>query len=648
MSAAEEEAGTVDYVTDLSSHPDRPDAPTPLGQIYLPANPGTPVGRFQFLVDPNVGRLVEIGSAVAADTLEGTIVGTVVDMRTVGTESDPVRADLSGSYAPERMSRIPEVMCAEVQVFHSERMRPVKSGHVRAATATEVLEATGHNAMDWPIPCGVVELLSPSKDGVVTDQKFARVCLDGSFLLGPEAQGMMVVGRSGVASKSSFTSVLLRSALANASDQAPHRLAVLSFNVKGEDLLWLDEDPEEPILPEDQDIYDALGLDATPFPDVTVYSPALPGQADVCRSPREDAIALRWDLTMVWRELRHFFPNLYDDEKFSSFVSAFEDLLLRNSNPAVRVDTFDKLETWFENEIEQADTNGNDYCFGGRVHIASMRRIRRMMMGLLSRGHGLFSRGAAHARDDVPTTGWRNGQVIVVDLAGLPAEVQGFVIARTCDRILRAAEAGELGVDSIALVMDELNAFAPSQGGEMATVRKSLQKVATQGRYAGVALFGAAQSASRIDELLRDNCASKAVGNSPDSELTSGVHGRMPTGLVERLATLPKGRMAVYHTAFRQAVVVRFPRPAWKMGKSRTTAGARPTVSGVLRNHMSERSAERLTEGVPDHVVESVLAEAGSVAVAAQRLEALREVDMSQVAVHEKRTFDPDDPFSLD
>jgi hypothetical protein len=148
---------------------------------------------------------------------------------------------------------------------------------------------------------------------------------------------------------------------------------------------------------------------------------------------------------------------------------------------------------------------------------------------------------------------------------------------------MAAAQDGELGVDHLAIVTDELNAFAPSQGGEMATVRKTLQKVATQGRYAGLALMGCAQQLSKVDELLRDNCASRALGSSAEAELTSGVHGRLSGGFLERIATLPKGQMALWHTAYRQALVVRFPRPAWRMGKSRTKRAA-IDLTGQLRD----------------------------------------------------------------
>jgi uncharacterized protein len=630
--------GTVTVGTMAHSPAHTPPALPSLGVVYLPSGAGTPVGRFEFLVDPETGRDVEIGSLVAAETDEGVVVGSVVDMRTVGTDGDPVAAETSRRPHPERIGYVPAVRAATVQVLAADRLRPIGAGEVRAASAQEVGAATGQHTMAWPIPIGAVQL---------ADGAMAPVCVEGSFVLGPEAQGLGVFGRSGVASKTSFMTVALRSALA-AGNEHEHRVAAIVFNVKGEDLVWIDQRPEENMTLTETDIalYQAMGVSPDPFDDVTVWATRT-FEGGPVRCVRDDANVLRWDLRMAWQYLRFFFPAMYEDEKLATFVAQFEDILLKNPSATMRVDTFEKLEAWFAAEIEQSELNGGDYIWNGRVHVATARRLRRQFAGLRARGQGLFCGGNASSGNDIADTGWHNGQVQVVDLAGLSAEVQGFVIARTVDRLMRAAEEGRLGVDHLVVLTDELNQWAPAgAAGEFATVRKSLQKVATQGRYAGMALFGAAQAASKIDDLLRDNSATRALGSSAEAELSSGVHGRLPAGLVERLATLPKGQMAVWHTAFRQAIVVRFPRPAWKMGRSRTTAGTRPSTGSVLREHLGTRGYDRLTTGVGEDVVEMIASGAGSMAEIMEGLEEAR--DQTPRGVHEPRRFDPENPFDLE
>jgi hypothetical protein len=603
-----------------------------LGTVYLPSGTGTPVGRFEFIVDPDLGAQVEIGTPVAADTEEGTVVGAVVDMRTVGTDSDPVAADLAGT----RLAHLGDVMLATVQVFHSEKMRPVRSGGVRAASAVEMQKATGADKMEWRIPAGLIPL---------ADGSFAPAFFDGYALLGPESAHLTVGGLSGQAAKTSYIGALLAATLGAA--RPDHRVAGIIFNVKGEDLIWLDEAPSNgfELTEDDRQMYAALGVPAAPFRDVTVYAPALPAGAPGTRSPRGDAMRLGWDLPMVWPYLRYFLgPVVFEDEKVSSFLADFQTRLMKHPDPVQRIDTFDKLDRWFGERLSEAEETESMYAWGSH-HKATMWRLRRMLMGLVPRCGGLLSGGTAKPGEDVPTQGWTQGQLIVVDIAGLSVDVQSVIIARTIERLLRSAEEGELGVEHLVVVADELNAFAPSQGGEMAAVKRVLQRVATQGRYAGISLWGAGQKLSKVDELVRDNAATRALGITADGELASGVYGKLPGGLTERIATLPKGQMALSHYSFRSTLLVKFPRPAWRTGKATTSAASRPKTTSVL--NLSPRSVERLTEGIRPDIAEDLISASGSAEEARAALEAARIPDMKNTALHAPYEFDPENPFDV-
>lgn len=603
-----------------------------LGQVFLPSAPGTPVGRFQFIASRESGSEVEVGTPVAADTSEGTVVGMVVDMRTVGTQSDAVAAELAG----EQVARLGESVVAEVQVLSSARMRPVRAGKVRPASAEEIADATGASSMRRQVPAGVLQL---------GDGGFAPVSFDFDFLLGPQAAHLLVGGLSGLAAKTSYMGVLLASALAASSEQ--DRVAALIFNVKGEDLIYLDQDPEPgyELSDTDRSIYAALGVPSRPFQDVTVYAPGLPASSEGTLSPREGALRLGWDLTMSWPYLRHFLGEVvFEDEKVASFLAEFDAFCLKARDPLQRITTFNQLESWFSDRLREAEESESQYAWRSH-HKATVWRIRRMLMGLRSRSSGLLVGGSARSGEDIQDEGWRPGQVVVVDIAGLPSMVQSVVIARTVERLMSAAEAGRLGADHLVVMADELNTFAPSQGSEMHTVRRVLQKVSTQGRYAGISLWGAGQKLSKIDELVRDNAASRALGMTAEGELSSGVYGRMPQGLTERVATLPKGFMLLSHHSFRAPLVVRFPRPAWRTGRSRTTGGSRPMVTSALG--LSGSALGRLSEGVPDEVVAQVMASHDDADAARAELERIREPDMRRTALHERSAFDPENPFDL-
>jgi uncharacterized protein len=607
------------------------DAIRPLGTVYLPAS-GTGVGQFQFIVDPDQGERVEIGTPVTAQTQEGTFVGVVVDMHTIGVGRDPVRDELGARYDEAYIASIPEVMLATVQVYASPAMRPARAGVVRPASAPELLAATGIDRIEWPIAAGVLPL---------ADGSWAKVCLDGKALLGPESAHLIVNGLSGQAAKTSYAGVLLKAAMA--AGDAENSVGALIFNVKGDDLCWLDRPPAPGYELSDDDIamYQALGVPAEPFNDVEVWAPALPG-GGVTQSRRDDASILRWDLVSLWPYLHHVI-GVYDDEKVSSFFAEFEDAHIRTKNPVALIDTFDKLDRWFDSKFEEAGERNDSYAWRSH-HVATMRRIRRMILGLVPRCNGLLARGSAKPSEDLPVDQFRHGKVVVVDISGLNPDIQAIVIARTLDRCLKQAEDSNLGVEHLVVFADELNAFAPAQGGELRAVRKLLQKISTQGRYAGISLWGACQKMSKIDELIRDNAATRALGITPDGELASGVYGRLPGGLAERIATLPKGQMALYHYTFRGAMVIRFPRPAWRTGKAATNKRRR----GIDTLGLSDESVERLVEGLDANTVDAIIADADDPTTALDALQRNRRPDMRRAVLHEPSVFDPTNPFDLD
>jgi hypothetical protein len=353
--------------------------------------------------------------------------------------------------------------------------------------------------------------------------------------------------------------------------------------------------------------------------------------------------------------LKDFAPSLYSNDNMSSFLGDFESLKLRSDSSSERIDTFDRLEQWLDSEISDAEENERQTLWRSH-HVQTARKARKLLMSLPERCGGLLTRGRAKPTDDVSPNGWRHGQVVVVDIAGLDTMVQAAVIARTCSRLLRAAENEELGLDHLVLFADELNMFAPATGGEMDSVKKVLRKISATGRYAGMSLWGAAQFLSQVDAQILGNAATRAVGIISDGELDSGVYGRMPAGQRERLVTLPKGQIALKAYNLRGQLVVQFPRPGWATGKAKVTAADAGPGGSAGRNRtataalgLSAQSVTRLTEGVAPDVVERVIARVdGDPARAAAELGKLREPDMAKVSVERGSTYDPDNPWDLE
>ncbi len=606
------------------------------GNVYLPSGEGTKVGEFRFILDDKHGYDVQIGSPVTAETAEGSLIGVVVDMRTHGDDDNVRSTLLAGS---DRQGKIGEAMLATVQIFWSESLRPPRPGKVRAATDKEILQATGCDRMDYHIPAGCIR-----GDG----GKYAPVYFDGRALLGPEAAHLMVSGLSGQAAKTSYMGVLLAATLHQDPKETGESVAALIFNVKGEDMLYLDQPPEDGYeLDElDRELYKAMKMPAEPFSDVTVYAPPLAGGTlKDTSSARNDGtvLPLSWDLVQVWNYLSYFFREVYEDEKVSSFLAEYYEQYLISRDPSKAIyKTFAGLEKFFDDHT-QTDIEDTGYKAGWRSHhVMTLWRLRRMLTALPARCRGLLTKETARPQDDIPTNQWTHGQVVVVDIAGLRPDVQSLVIARTCERMLKEAEDGDLGVDHLVVMTDELNVFAAQGATALSGVRRILQRISTQGRYAGVSLFGAAQKLSKVDELTRDNAATRAMGITPDAELSSGVYGRLPAGLHEQIATLSRGEMALSHYSYRAPLVVKFPRPSWKTGRPKTR-GRRPVATDILG--LSDKALTRLTEGVNSGTVDDILAQSDNPDEARIKLEQARRPDMRKAALHEPYTTDPQDPF---
>jgi hypothetical protein len=616
-----------------------PHAPR-IGTIYL-STTGQGVGTFEFVVDREAGVDVQIGSAVAADTEEGVRVGSVVDMRIVGHIKDPHVAVRLSAGSNVIDSRHPSLV-ATVALFGSDVLRPTTNGAVRAATPGEMFTATGSRDVEWGVPAGCVTLL---------DGSHSPVHLDGHSLLGDQAAHLTVAGLSGMASKTSFASFLLASAIAHGSPDTDS-VGGLIFNVKGHDYLNLDKAPDEKfrLKEEDRELYEAMGVPAEPFQNVVYYAPADTTTAGA-RSNRSDASSLCWSLADVWNDLVHLIPNAWGDENFGSLLAILKETKIRpprSDRSASPVAGLGGLIGFLDDEIALAEERAaagetGVTCFGG-THLATVRKAKRQFQGIQAKVGGLIAKDATTSLCDIDVTGWEHGKVVVVDLDGLSSDVAGFVIAHTVDRLLKASEGNVdgVGVDHLAVLCDEANQWAP-QGGDTTSVKRTLRTLVLQGRYAGMSAWLMGQKASRLDETIREQSSTYALGRCSPTELSSGVYGKITPGLQEQIVTLRRGQMMLWHYTLRAPLVVRFPRPAWKTGKP-TEAFVRNNVA--KRSGLSAESGKLIEAAVGAERAGEFIDAHGDAAVeefqAELRTQGPRGVQAKPVA------FDPDNPFNLD
>ncbi|HXY41059.1 MAG TPA: hypothetical protein VEQ10_15410, partial [Vicinamibacteria bacterium] len=138
---------------------------------------------------------------------------------------------------------------------------------VRRASGLRRDEALFFDAMERRVPIGL------SRDG---EPVFANL----DFLDGSRGAHVNISGISGVATKTTYATFLLFS-LFTSGVLGPDAIntKALIFNVKGEDLLFLDH-ANAMLNESDREHYRRMGLDPRPFDSVSVYAPPRKGDAN--------------------------------------------------------------------------------------------------------------------------------------------------------------------------------------------------------------------------------------------------------------------------------------------------------------------------------------------------------------------------------
>ena len=131
-------------------------------------------------------------------------------------------------------------------------------------------------------PCTSTRWAGPYPSGSAATANPCHVDLD--FFDGRKGGHMSVSGISGVATKTSFALFFLRMLTAREHagivGEGAANLRVLVFNVKGEDLLWLDT-PNRDFDEQAREGWATLGVEPSPFPSVKFWAPPRRRSGDV-------------------------------------------------------------------------------------------------------------------------------------------------------------------------------------------------------------------------------------------------------------------------------------------------------------------------------------------------------------------------------
>ncbi len=480
-----------------------------------------------------------------------------------------------------------KVRSAEVAVVRMEPeiwVAPDPGEPVHRAAGVERQKALYADEMERPLPAGL------GRDG-------RPVYLDLDFFDGRKGGHMSISGVSGVATKTSFALFFLRLLTGRPEilGAAADNLRVLVFNVKGEDLLWLDKaNARFGSDPESARQWRELGVDPGPFPSVAFWAPpraksggeTLPDTGgrltDVAAfrwTPREliDDGLLRFLFTDA-SDVRNQIPFIEERVRAQLRKQAVDvagqpgAVVLRKPPPGghppgetarprpdeVVIDDLASLVEALERWLDPPDGEP-DRAWTGRVQAGTVSAFMRRLYAAAGRLGPLVRAGESRRIDR------DRAQVTVVAIQSLHELAQRFVVGALLQETFEDKEKTGQRLPLSVIVLDELNKYAPREG--VSPLKEMLIDIAQRGRSLGVLLVGAQQTASRVAPEVMENASLKVAGRLDAAEAERAEYGWMLPSTRARARLLKPGTMVLSQPSIPVPLVVSFPFPPWATRK---------------------------------------------------------------------------------
>jgi DNA helicase HerA-like ATPase len=433
---------------------------------------------------------------------------------------------------------------------------PLPGAAVRRATGAERDLALYFDRMEKRLPLGI------GRDGLPL---FANL----DFIDGTRGAHINISGISGVATKTTYATFLLYGVFHSGVLGAEARnTKTLIFNVKGEDLLFLDHENAR-LTNVDRDRYRMLGLAPGAFADVSVYAP--PRRDDPSATPDVQTRSLGvhsffWTIEDFVKDrlLPFVFADAEDErQQYTMVVHNVAAALERNGAPvgtngewrvgATTIRTYQQLVDVIIKHVTDGDWAGPAIGMGTinaftRRLLSSQRSLARLVRSDLERP----------PRHRIETT---DAQVTVVDLHNLDDRAKRFVVGVTLRRAFDQKESSGQARPLLFVVLDELNKYAPREGDS--PIKDILLDVAERGRSLGIILVGAQQTASEVERRIISNSAIRVVGRLDPAEATRPEYGFLPTVHQQRAVIAKPGTMFVMQPEIPVPLVAEFPFPSW-------------------------------------------------------------------------------------
>lgn len=442
---------------------------------------------------------------------------------------------------------------------------PVLDGkQVMLCDANDIRTALGLDKIKNPLVCGYLQMYKGDEACKV------KVELNSHFLIGPEGAHMNVSGISGLAAKTSYSMFLLNVLQQKFKLENGGSVAFVFFNVKGRDLMAIDERNID-LSQEDKEIYADLGVSAEPFNNVKYYYP----YSEIDRENIQ-SYAHHDDVNRQKKNKNAFiYKFTYEDsvDKLDLLMAneddttgTMESCILHIMNGA---GNFAGVNTWKElnnrlDDCTKTAANGGKADAG--ITVASWRKFKRCVSKAIK--NDVFAKVLTNAVDltkEIENNLVAN-QVMVIDIAKLDENTQSFVFGS----VARAIYDMKLGSDrdnipeKVILFVDELNKYASSEVPKNSPILRQLLEITERGRSLGIILFSVEQFRSAIHDRVKGNCATHAYGRTNAIEVSKSDYRYIPKVYQNMMTRLSPGEYIISNPAFRSLVNIKFPRPTYK------------------------------------------------------------------------------------
>ena len=444
---------------------------------------------------------------------------------------------------------------------------PVHSGaKVYLSSKDEVEYALGLKGIQNPLVCGYLEMYD------IDARIELPVKLNADFLIGPEGAHLNISGISGLAAKTSYAMFLLK-AIQDRSVDNEESIATVVFNVKGRDLLAIDEldDFEGDAQRRDETfaMYERLGLSAKPFCNVKYYYPAsderiknsyVDGDDFNRQRKKHKAFEYKFDYALDKENIDLLFADIDDS---TQTMDSILNYVISGQGSFGRIREWSRLLEETEAMCEAGGSSSKE------ISVLSWRKFHRLIKKAVG-DNRLFDHvhdGEVRLADAIENI--KANDVYVIDIAKLSSDMQAFVFGNAVRKIidLQLGDKLEGAPSKLIIFIDELNKFASTDSRQQSPILKHIIDIAERGRSLGIILFGAEQFKSSVHSRVTGNCSTFAYGRTNAIELSKKDYRYIPSVYQNMMTRLQQGEYIIQNPIFNSLLNIKFPLPIWRQFK---------------------------------------------------------------------------------